>query len=55
MELTIRRDVKFDENISAYEPDLAFVSSSTYETNMAYVPSYPYSLNSTNSLVNSSD
>ena len=38
-DIIIRRDVKFDENLLAYETNLAGVPSLAYETNLAGVPS----------------
>ena len=35
----MRRDVKFDENLLACEPNLAGVPSSTYKPSLAVVPS----------------
>jgi hypothetical protein len=37
-EIIIRRDVKFDENLLACEPNLLFVSSSAYESSSMFVP-----------------
>jgi hypothetical protein len=37
-EIIIRRDVKFDENILAYEPNSTVVSSSACEPSSAFVP-----------------
>jgi hypothetical protein len=37
-EITLRRDVKFDENILACEPNSAFVPSSACEPSLAFVP-----------------
>jgi predicted nucleotidyltransferase len=39
-EIIIRRDVKFDENLLAYEPNSAFVPSSACESSSAFVPSF---------------
>jgi hypothetical protein len=39
-EIIIRRDVKFDENLLACEPNLAIVPSSACEPSSAFVPSY---------------
>jgi hypothetical protein len=39
-EITLRRDVKFDENLLACEPSLAIVPSSACEPSSAFVPSY---------------
>jgi hypothetical protein len=39
-EIIIRRDVKFDENILAYEPSSAIVPSSACEPSSTFVPSY---------------
>ena len=39
-EIIIRRDVKFDENLLAYEPNLAIVPSSACEPSSPFVPSY---------------
>jgi hypothetical protein len=41
-EVIIRRDVKFDENLLAYEPNLTFVPSLACEPNLAVVPSSAY-------------
>jgi hypothetical protein len=38
-EIIIRRDVKFDENLLACEPNSAFVSSSTCDPSSMFVPS----------------
>jgi hypothetical protein len=38
-EIILRRDVKFDENILAYEPNSVVVPSSAYEPSSAFVPS----------------
>jgi hypothetical protein len=38
-EIIIRRDVKFDENILACEPNSVFVPSLAYEPNLTVVPS----------------
>ena len=38
-DIIIRRDVKFDENILAYEPNLAGVPSLAYEPDSVIVPS----------------
>ena len=38
-EIIIRRDVKFDENLLAYEPNSAFVPSLACEPNSTVVPS----------------
>jgi hypothetical protein len=38
-EIIIRRDVKFDENLLACEPNLTFMPSSTCEPNLMFVPS----------------
>jgi hypothetical protein len=37
-EIIIRIDVKFDENLLACKPNLAFVSSSTYDSSSMFVP-----------------
>jgi hypothetical protein len=39
-EIIIRRDVKFDENLFACEPNLVIVPSSACEPSSAFVPSY---------------
>jgi hypothetical protein len=39
-EIIIRRDVKFDENRLAYEPNSTFVPSSTCEPYLVFVPYY---------------
>jgi hypothetical protein len=39
-EIILRRDVKFDENLLAYEPSSTIVSSSACEPYSAFVPSY---------------
>jgi hypothetical protein len=41
-EIIIRRDVKFDENLLAYEPNSTFVPSLAYELNLVVVPSSAY-------------
>jgi hypothetical protein len=38
-EIIIRRDVKFDENLLACEPNLAFVPSLSWDPNSTFVPS----------------
>jgi hypothetical protein len=38
-EIIIRRDIKFDENLLACEPNSAFVPSSACEPSSAFVPS----------------
>ena len=38
-DIIIRRDVKFDENLLAWEPNLKFVPSMSYEPNSTLVPS----------------
>ena len=38
-DIIIRRDVKFDENLLAWEPNLEFVPSMSYEPNSTLVPS----------------
>jgi hypothetical protein len=38
-EIIIRRDVKFDENLLAYEPNSMIVPSSAYEPSSTFVPS----------------
>jgi hypothetical protein len=46
-EIIIRRDVKFDENLLACEPNLTFVPSLACEPNSTFVPSstfVPYSI-----------
>jgi hypothetical protein len=42
-EIIIRRDVKFDENLLAYEPNSAFVPSSACEPSSAFVIFCSYS------------
>jgi hypothetical protein len=58
-EIMIRRDVNFDENILAYEPNLTFVPSLACEPNSAVVPSLACDPSSTfvpsSVLVSSSD
>jgi hypothetical protein len=39
-EIIIRRDVKFNENLLAYEPNLKFVPSSACEPSSTFVPSF---------------
>ena len=39
--IIIRRDVKFDENLLAYEPNLAGVPSLAYKPDLVNVPSSP--------------
>jgi hypothetical protein len=39
-EIIIRRDVKFDENLLAWEPNSTIVPSSAYEPSSTFVPSY---------------
>jgi hypothetical protein len=39
-EIIIRRDVKFDENLLACEPNLTIVPSSSCEPSSAFVPSF---------------
>jgi hypothetical protein len=39
-EIIIRRDLKFDENVLAYEPNSTFVPSSTCKPSSTFVPSY---------------
>jgi hypothetical protein len=46
-EIIIRRDVKFDENLLACEPNSTIVPSSACETSSAFVPSY-YLISSSN-------
>jgi hypothetical protein len=46
-EIIIRRDVKFDENILACEPNLMIVPSSACEPSSAFVPSPAYEPSST--------
>jgi hypothetical protein len=41
-EIMIRRDVKFDENLLAYEPNSTFFPSLACEPNLAVVPSSAY-------------
>ena len=55
IEIIIRRDVKFNENVSAYEPDLAYVLSSACEPNSEDVPSSSSLLDNTSSSITSSD
>jgi hypothetical protein len=43
-EIIIRRDVKFDENILAREPNSVIVPSLAYETSSVFVPSFVPSL-----------
>jgi hypothetical protein len=38
-EIIIRREVKFDKNLSTYEPNLLFVTSSAYEPSLTSMPS----------------
>jgi hypothetical protein len=38
-EIIIIRDIKFDENLLAYEPNLTFVTSLSCEPNLTFVPS----------------
>jgi hypothetical protein len=58
-EIIIRRDVKFDENLLACEPNLTFVPSLACEPNSMVVPSSAYEPSSTfvpcSDLISSSD
>ena len=45
-DIIIRRDVKFDENLLAYEPNLAGVPSLAYEPDSTIVPSFSSSSSS---------
>jgi hypothetical protein len=54
-EIITKRDVKFNEYISSYEPDLAYLPSSSCELDLMYVPSSSYCIHSTPSLVTSLD
>ena len=47
IEITIKRHVKFDKNILAYDPDLAYVPSSACEPHLAVMPSSSYILENT--------
>ena len=49
IEIIIRRDVKFNENVSTYEPDLTYVPSSACEPDLVVVPSSSSLLNKTHS------
>ena len=54
-EIIIRKDVQFNENILACEPNSTYVPSSAYELDLAVVPFSSSFLNNTPSLITSLD